>query len=50
MGPGTVIVLTDTTIVKELIDQHSHATVDRPPMHAAVRVNGGMSMVLARYG
>jgi hypothetical protein len=49
MGPGTVIVLTDMAIVKDLMDKHSQATVDRPPMHFADRIAGGMNMILARY-
>jgi hypothetical protein len=47
MGPGTAIVLTDMTIVKDLMDKRSQATVGRPSMHAAERVTGGMNMGLA---
>jgi hypothetical protein len=49
MGPGTAIVLTDMTIIKDLMDKMSQATVDRPPMHFADCVAGGMHMILARY-
>ncbi|KAF8599111.1 cytochrome P450 [Ceratobasidium sp. AG-I] len=49
MGPGTAIVITDPTIVKDLMDKRSQSTIDRPPNHLADRVAGGMNMVLARY-
>ncbi|CAE6457751.1 unnamed protein product [Rhizoctonia solani] len=49
MGPGTAIVITDPTIVKDLMDKRSQSTVDRPPNHMADRVAGGLNMVLARY-
>lgn len=49
MGPGTAIVITDITIVKDLMDKRSQATIDRPPNYLADRVAGGMNMVLARY-
>lgn len=49
MGPGTAIVLTDVSAVKELMDKRSQSTVDRPPNHMADLVAGGMNMVLARY-
>ncbi|CAE6523007.1 unnamed protein product [Rhizoctonia solani] len=49
MGPGTAIVITDPTIVKDLMDKRSQSTIDRPPNHMADRVAGGMNMVLARY-
>ncbi|KAJ7657112.1 cytochrome P450 [Mycena rosella] len=49
MGPGTAIVLTDAAAVKELMDKRSGSTVDRPPMHVAELVAGGLNVVLARY-
>ncbi|KAF8608239.1 cytochrome P450 [Ceratobasidium sp. AG-I] len=49
LGPGTAIVLTDVSAVKELMDKRSQSTVDRPPNHMADLVAGGMNMVLARY-
>lgn len=49
MGSGTAIVITDMTIVKDLMDKLSQSTIDRPPIHVADRVAGGMNMVLARY-
>ncbi|KAJ7202055.1 cytochrome P450 [Mycena pura] len=49
LGPGTAIVLTDAAAVKELMDKRSATTVDRPPMHIADVVAGGLNMVLARY-
>jgi hypothetical protein len=48
MGSGAIIVITDMTVVKDLMDKRSQATVDRPPMYLADRVAGGMNMVLAR--
>ncbi|KAF8599129.1 cytochrome P450 [Ceratobasidium sp. AG-I] len=49
LGPGTAIVITDATIVKDLMDKRSQSTIDRPPMHIADCVTGGMNMVFARY-
>ncbi|KAJ6482554.1 cytochrome P450 [Mycena sanguinolenta] len=49
MGPGTAVVLTDAAAVKELMDKRSGSTVDRPAMHVADRVAGGLNMVLSRY-
>jgi hypothetical protein len=43
------VVLTDAAAVKELMDKRSGSTVDRPPMHVADLVAGGLNMVLARY-
>ncbi|KAF8602934.1 hypothetical protein BDV93DRAFT_508936 [Ceratobasidium sp. AG-I] len=49
MGSGTVIVITDMTVVKDLMDKRSQSTIDRPPSHIADRVSGGMNMALLRY-
>lgn len=49
MGSGTVIVITDATIVKDLMDKRSQSTIDRPPNHIADRITGGMNMALAQY-
>ncbi|KAJ7176867.1 cytochrome P450 [Mycena filopes] len=49
LGTGTAVVLTDAAAVKELMEKRSGATVDRPPMHVADLVAGGLNMVLARY-
>ncbi|KAH7338159.1 cytochrome P450 [Rhizoctonia solani] len=49
MGPGTAIVITNPTIVKDLMDKRSQSRIDCPPNHMADRVAGGMNMVLARY-
>ncbi|KAK7052015.1 putative cytochrome P450 [Favolaschia claudopus] len=49
VGPGTVIVLTDAAAVKELMDKRSGSTADRPPMHVADVVAGGLNMALSRY-
>ncbi|KAF7328683.1 putative cytochrome P450 [Mycena sanguinolenta] len=49
LGPGTALVLTDAAAVKELMDKRSGSTVDRPAMHVADRVAGGLNMVLSRY-
>ncbi|KAF7377424.1 Cytochrome P450 [Mycena sanguinolenta] len=49
LGPGTAVILTDAAAVKELMDKRSGSTVDRPAMHVADRVTGGLNMGLARY-
>ncbi|KAF7369282.1 putative cytochrome P450 [Mycena venus] len=49
MGPGTAVVLTDMAAVKELMDKRSGSTVDRPPMHVADLVAGGLNMVFASF-
>ncbi|KAJ7621451.1 cytochrome P450 [Roridomyces roridus] len=49
IGPGTTVVLTDPAAVKVLMDQRSGNTVDRPAMHVADCVTGGLNTVLARY-
>ncbi|CAE6507806.1 unnamed protein product [Rhizoctonia solani] len=49
MGPGTAIVITDATVLKDLMDKRSLSTIDRPPNYIADRVTGGMSMVMSRY-
>lgn len=49
MGPGTAIVITDPTIVKDLMDKRSQSTADRPSSHIADRITGGMHMGVARY-
>ncbi|KAJ7234772.1 cytochrome P450 [Mycena haematopus] len=49
IGPGTAVVLTDAAAVKELMDRRSGATVDRPAMHIADLITGGLNMALARY-
>ncbi|KAJ7184892.1 cytochrome P450 [Mycena filopes] len=49
VGPGTVIVLTDAAAMKELLDRRSSTTVDRPPLHVADVVTGGLHLALARY-
>ncbi|KAJ6537374.1 cytochrome P450 [Mycena vulgaris] len=48
VGPNTIIVLTDIAAVKELLDKRSATTSDRPPIHLADRMTGGLHMVLAR--
>ncbi|CAE7136164.1 unnamed protein product [Rhizoctonia solani] len=49
MGPGTVIVITDPAIAKDLMEKRSQLTADRPPNHMADRVAGGLNMVLSGY-
>lgn len=49
MGPGTAIVITDATIVKDLMDKRSQTTIDRPPNHKVELVTGGMHIAFARY-
>ncbi|KAJ6535753.1 cytochrome P450 [Mycena capillaripes] len=48
IGPSTAVVLTDVAAVKELMDKRSAITVDRPRIHAADRVTGGLHMGFAR--
>ncbi|KAF7333382.1 putative cytochrome P450 [Mycena venus] len=48
VGPSTVVVLTDVAAVKELLEKRSASTSDRPPMHLADLMTGGLHMVLAR--
>ncbi|KAJ7607185.1 cytochrome P450 [Roridomyces roridus] len=43
IGPGTTVVLTDPAAGKVLIDQRSGNTVDRPAMHVADCVTGGLN-------
>lgn len=49
MGPGTAVVITDPTIVRDIMDKRSQSTVDRPSIHIADRVTGGMQFGLVRY-
>ena len=49
MGPGTAIVVTDATIVKDLMDSRSQSTADRPPNYTADLVTRGMNMGASRY-
>ncbi|KAF7333337.1 putative cytochrome P450 [Mycena venus] len=48
VGPSTVVVLTDVAAVKELLDKRSATTGDRPPIHLADCMTGGLQMALAR--
>lgn len=48
-GPGTVIVTTSPRAVRELIDQKSASTSDRPPSHFSNVVTGGNNIGFARY-
>ncbi|KAJ6569170.1 cytochrome P450 [Mycena capillaripes] len=48
VGPDTLIVLTDVTAVRELLDRRSAVTADRPPLHVADRATGGLHMAFAR--
>ncbi|KAJ7898542.1 cytochrome P450 [Mycena olivaceomarginata] len=48
VGSSTVVVLSDVVAVKELLDKRSATTSDRPPIHLADRITGGLHMVLAR--
>ena len=47
---GTVIVLSDMALVRELLDNRSSETCSRPPLHAANAVTGGNYMVMADFG
>ncbi|KAJ7257797.1 cytochrome P450 [Mycena rebaudengoi] len=49
LGSGTVVVLTDTAAIKELMDIRGATTADRPPMHVADVVTGGLHLALGRY-
>ncbi|KAK0451681.1 cytochrome P450 [Armillaria borealis] len=48
-GPGTVIVVTSPRAVRELIDQKSASTSDRPPSHFSNVITGGNNIGFARY-
>ncbi|KAG7451644.1 cytochrome P450 [Guyanagaster necrorhizus] len=48
-GSGTVIVATSPRAVRELIDQKSASTSDRPPSHFSNVVTGGNNLGFARY-
>ena len=50
LGSTTIVVLTDTAAVKELLDQRSASTADRPPSYMGELVTGGLNIALARYG
>ncbi|KAJ7595473.1 cytochrome P450, partial [Mycena floridula] len=49
LGPGTAIVISSASVVKELMDKRSASTADRPPSHLGHAVTGGNSMGLAPY-
>lgn len=45
MGPATMIVLTDFSIVRELMMRRSGSTVDRPSSHISELVTDGKNLV-----
>ncbi|KAF9024651.1 cytochrome P450 [Hymenopellis radicata] len=49
LGSGTVVVLSSATAVKELLDQRSANSVDRPDNHLAQIVSDGLHFILARH-
>ncbi|KAJ7580165.1 cytochrome P450 [Mycena floridula] len=49
LGPGTAIVISSASVVKELMDKRSASTADRPANYLGHAVNGGRNIVLARY-
>ncbi|KAF9024635.1 cytochrome P450 [Hymenopellis radicata] len=49
LGSGTVIVLSSATAVKELLDQQSWATADRPASYLTDLVTDGMHLALRNY-
>ncbi|KAJ7445958.1 cytochrome P450 [Mycena galericulata] len=49
-SPGTVVVLTDAATVKEIMDKRSATTSDRPSIHMADLVTGGLHLALMHYG
>ncbi len=50
MGSGTVVVLSSATTVKELLDNQSWATADRPAFYLADLVTDGMHLAFRNYG
>ncbi|KAJ7589614.1 cytochrome P450 [Mycena floridula] len=49
IGPGTAIVISSATAVKELMDKRSASTVDRPANRLVLAVTGGYNIAFARY-
>lgn len=49
MGSGTAIVITDATVLKDLMDKRSQSTVDRPSMYVANRITEGKNMIMGQY-
>ncbi|KAF9024672.1 cytochrome P450 [Hymenopellis radicata] len=49
LGSGTVVVLSSATTVKELLDQRSAYSVDRPDSHLVQIVSDGLHFALARH-
>ncbi|KAJ7622347.1 cytochrome P450 [Roridomyces roridus] len=50
IGPGTLVVVTDIAVVKELLEKRSLTTSDRPGSHIVDVVTGGLHIAFARYG
>ncbi|KAG8712750.1 hypothetical protein FRC08_014134 [Ceratobasidium sp. 394] len=48
IGPATVLVLTDMTVVKELMERRSRVTVGRPFMYGPELVTEGMHIALGQ--
>ena len=49
IGPGTAVVLSSATAVREIMDKFSAATSDRPPTHIADVITGregGLNLAL----
>ncbi|KAF9024669.1 cytochrome P450 [Hymenopellis radicata] len=49
LGSGTMIVLSSATTVKELLDQRSAHSIDRPESHLAQIVSDGLHFAFARH-
>ncbi|KAK6995986.1 putative cytochrome P450 [Favolaschia claudopus] len=50
IGAGTVVIITDAVIAKELLDKRGAATADRPSTHIGDLTTGGKLITVARYG
>jgi hypothetical protein len=46
---STVVVLSSTTAIREIMDGHSAIVSDRPPSHFAQEITGGNHMGASRY-
>jgi hypothetical protein len=46
---STLIVLSSTTVIREVMDKNSAIVSDRPPSHFAEEITGGNHMGASRY-
>jgi len=49
LGPGTVIVLSSTEAVREVMDKRNATTADRPPSYVADIITEGHHIGVVRY-